>query len=128
VKELSAIVGLGRSFSIAIFLGINSLIASVFWCRTLESSPESHEANNQPAAHLADKHLGGLENRLVEESALPWIVIGTTVSNTLVVLILGQQGVANTCEQHHGYEKWDEASRRHVEEMADYRRPNFSGC
>lgn len=43
-------------------------------------------------------------------------------------LILGQQGVANTCEQHHGYEKWDEASRRHVEEMADYRRPNFSGC
>jgi hypothetical protein len=42
-------------------------------------------------------------------------------------LILGQQGVANTCEQHHGYKKRDETSRRHIEELVDYRRPNFSG-
>jgi hypothetical protein len=94
VKELGAIIGSGCSFSIAIFLGINRLIASVLWCRTIEPSPESHEANDQPAAHLADEHLGGLENRLVKESALPWTVIGATVSDTLVVLWRGESVTA----------------------------------
>jgi hypothetical protein len=30
-------------------------------------------------------------------------------------LILGQQGVANTCEQHHGYKEWNKTPGRHIE-------------
>lgn len=33
-------------------------------------------------------------------------------------LILGQQGVANTCEQHHSYKKRNKASGRHGEVVA----------
>ena len=30
-------------------------------------------------------------------------------------LILGQQRVTNTCEQHHGHQEWDRSSDRHDE-------------
>jgi hypothetical protein len=41
-------------------------------------------------------------------------------------LILSQQGVANTREQHHGYKKRDKASGRHSDETAGQRWTGFS--
>jgi hypothetical protein len=118
MQELSTIVGFRLSCVVNTFFGVHSLVASLFRGRTLESAPECHDSNNQPAAHLANKHLRRLEHWLVEEGALSRIVIGAAIANALIVLkrevvsarrayatvlvssylILGQQGIANTCE------------------------------
>ena len=46
---------------------------------------QGNETNNQPATGLADKHLGGLQHRLLEGLPFPWIRI-IAVSDTLIVL------------------------------------------
>lgn len=94
------------------------------------------DTHDDPASHLANKHLQGLENRLVEVLAFREIGI-VTVASALVVLLIAmpllvcifrrdktlgneikylvfcEQRVADACQQHHAHQEREHSPRRH---------------
>lgn len=68
-------------------VGIDGLVLGTGGCGRLvgeEVAVQGHEPENEPAAHLANKHLGRLQDRLVKELSL--LGIGIAVSHALHVL------------------------------------------
>jgi hypothetical protein len=88
-------------------------------------------AYDQPAEHLAYKHLEGLEDWLFKVFSVLWI-FGIAVSHTLHVLwivrqdnhyniisalsylILGEKSIAYACHQHHGDQERYHCFGRHL--------------
>lgn len=70
---------------------------------------EREYTDDKPTSHLADKHLRRLDDRLFEELWSRGIAIG----DALIVLIFGEEGIADTGDKHHSNEERDEGFGSH---------------